>query len=195
MTLNCLAQIPILYSPPNSPPPTGAKAVSENFVRLNLKVKRYSKRPGRSFTGSAYKRQEWKKRQKGEEGKRSRGGGKFVCFKCGKNGHWARNCRERGGTSNLGSFSGQKVGFSESMALGLQDDLDDEMLETLAKESPFPSVSEVAKMVATGTASRGGDNDDDGDTPYVPPPISHSPPPAPPTVEPLFSTEDGKVTG
>lgn len=124
------------------PPATGGgKGVSENFVRLNMKVKRHCRRPGRVLTGSAYKRQEWKKRQKEEEerGKgKSKRVGRFVCFKCGNTGHWARNCKERGSSNNLGTFSGQKVGFSESVALGLgEEEMDSSTLEDLEKEIPF----------------------------------------------------------
>lgn len=165
--------------------------MSENFVRLNMKVKRYSKRPGRALTGSAYKRQEWKKRQKGEEGK-SKGVGRFVCFKCGKTGHWARNCQDRGGSTNLGSFSGQRVDFSESVGMGMEDEVDDITLETLEKECPFPSVSQAARM-ATGTCRMEADDPDDAV--YIPPPPNHSPPPSRPAVEPLYLTEDGRVPG
>ena len=42
------------------------KAISDNFVRLNMKVKKFSKRPGHSLSGSAYKRHMWKKRQNQE---------------------------------------------------------------------------------------------------------------------------------
>jgi hypothetical protein len=157
-----------------------------------MKVKRYSKRPGRTLKGSAFKRREWKRRQNGgEEGRTAKGAGKFTCFKCGKGGHWARNCRERGNTSNLGTFSGKKVEFSEAMELGLQDELDDATLEALAGESPFPSISEAAAMVAGTRLKEGSDGDGDDDTPYIPPPLSHTPPPSRPGVEPLLGTEDG----
>lgn len=172
--------------------------MSENFVRLNMKVKRYSRRPGRALTGSAYKRQEWKKRQReGEKSVPSRGKGRFVCFKCGNAGHWARNCKERGGSTHLGSFSGQKVGFSESMALGLEDEVGSAELRVLDKESPFPSVSQAAGMAAGKSADDVVDDDDaDLGVPYVPPPTSHtSPVPSLPTMEALFTAEDGKIGG
>lgn len=143
----------------SSPPLTKSRGgnVSENFVKLNMKVKRYSRRPGRALTGSAHKRAEWKKRQKGSEtrGRGKGAGGRFVCYKCGKTGHWARNCRERGAATSLGSFAGQAVQFSEAVALGLEEEgMDQETLEELERECPFPTVSEAAAMV--GKSSEGG---------------------------------------
>ncbi len=126
--------------------------VSENFVRLNMKIKRYTKKPGR-ITGSAYKRKMWKKYQKG--GTSSFGGnssfrsqgtsGSNLCFKCGQPGHWAKNCTEKIGSKNLGKFSGEKVQFGSLP----EEQIDAASLEKLAKESPFPSV-EAAALMARG---------------------------------------------
>ena len=210
----------------------GGKAVSDNFVRLNMKVKKFSKRPGRSLTGSAYKRHMWKKRQNQESGSgvggagrggarrggRGRGGGRNVCFKCGKPGHWAKNCTDNGGSKNLGTFAGEAVKFDDSLALGREDDVDSDMLEELAKNSPFPTVQEAA-MMARGIKLKpkaaaaessgqdeseadgrgGGENADSSSSSpsssYVAPPPchTHSTPP-PPSVEPLYPlTEDGHI--
>ena len=126
-------------------------AVSDNFVRLNMKVKRFSRGRGRSLSGSAYKRHMWKKRQAQEVGG-DRGGAKKgvtrrnVCFKCGKPGHWAKNCTDNGGSKNLGKFAGEAVNFNDNLILGREDDIDPAMLEELAKNSPFPTVHEAAMM-------------------------------------------------
>ena len=205
----------------------GGKAVSDNFIRLNMKVKKFSRRPGRSLTGSAYKRQMWKKRQNQEMGgggggaKRGRGTTRRnVCFKCGKPGHWAKNCTDNGGSTNLGKFAGEMVKFNDDLILEREDNVDPAMLDELAKNSPFPTVHEAAMMVrgikvhppttaaaATGPGEvkgqdedhdRGGDEMRDGgrlDSYVAPPPChTHSTPP-PPSVEPLFPlSENGDIT-
>ena len=207
----------------------GGKAVSDNFVRLNMKVKKFSKRPGRSLTGSAYKRHVWKKRQNQETGSGvggagrggARKGGRNICFKCGKPGHWAKNCTDNGGSKNLGTFAGEAVKFDDSLALGREDDIDSEILEELAKNSPFPTVQEAAMMargikIKPKAAAQSSEQDDvcsgksDGvcgeegenvglsllsSSSYVAPPPchTHSTPP-PPSVEPLYRlTEDGNI--
>lgn len=181
-----------------SPPVTRGMAVSQNFVKLNMKVKRHSRRPGHTLTGSAYKRKEWKRRQKeGEFSEHGSGGGggkrqQFVCFKCGETGHWARNCKERGSFTNLGSFSGEKVTFADS-ALDFEDEMDTAALEELDKECPFPSIREAAEMVTKTEGS--GDLDSAGSAYVPPPPPNRTPSPPPPSMEPLFKTENGKIIG
>ena len=175
--------------------------MSDNFVRLNMKVKRYSKKSGR-ITGSGYKRKMWKQNQ-GITGSGSGGRKGFnVCFKCGKPGHWAKNCTDNGGSKNLGQFAGQKVGFSDLP----EDDIDSASLEELVRESPFPSVADAALMargVKRDQSEMGGlDTDTIGGTPstssssFLPPPPCHMPPaPSRPGVEPLFQTDGGKIIG
>ena len=192
------------------------KSVSDNFVRLNMKVKKFSRRPGRSLTGSAYKRQMWKKRQNQEMG--GAGGGakkgpirRNVCFKCGKPGHWAKNCTDNGGSKNLGKFAGEAVKFEDNVILGQEDDLDTETLEDLAKNCPFPTVHEAAMMATgvkvkqpekTAASSEGGDGEEEeggsgekAESYVAPPPCHVRSTPPPPSVEPLYPlAEDGSVT-
>ena len=195
--------------------------MSENFVRLNMKMRKYSRRPGKALSGSAYKRQAWKKNQKsrsGASGGGSKRGGRNVCFKCGKPGHWAKNCTDKGGSNNLGSFAGEKVKFSEEMALGFGEEMDKETLEELAQNSPFPSVKDAAVM-ATGVKfekiidnktkgkeelqNEGGCaeeeivDDEPTSSSYVAPPPCHAPSSTLPlpSIEPLYPPVDGKIIG
>lgn len=107
--------------------------------------------------------------------------------------------------------------FDDSLALGREDDIDSDMLEELAKNSPFPTVQEAA-MMARGTkvkpkaaaqlseqdevgasetdgGGEEGENVNSSSSSYVAPPPchTHSTPP-PPSVEPLYPlTEDGHI--
>ncbi|XP_064641083.1 ATP-dependent DNA helicase Q4-like [Lineus longissimus] len=61
--------------------------VNDNFVMLNMKVKRY-RRKGQQVSGPAYKRKMWKQKMSA----RSQSFGSDKCFKCGEAGHWASKC-------------------------------------------------------------------------------------------------------
>ena len=128
--------------------------MSDNFVRLNMKVKRYCKKTGR-VTGSRYKRLQWKKLQEEREGPKVGGRRVNVCFKCGKPGHWARNCTDKGGYDNLGSFGGEKVVFCDEEIDEMEEENED--FDRLLAECPFPSVeeTEVAEQGKETAASLG----------------------------------------
>lgn len=91
----------------------------------------------------------------------------------------------------MGSFAGQKVDFSEFVAM--EEQIDE---ETLERESPFPSISQAAAMAAGKCSAISKEEEEDSiGTTYIPPPLDHTPPPSPPTVEPLYSAENGTVAG
>ena len=185
-----------------------SNAVSNNFVRLNLKVKRFSRKPA-GLSGSAYKRRMWKKNQKGESGSWYGGGGGWgaskgssgTCFKCGKPGHWAKNCLERVGSKNLGSFAGEKVSFSDN--LESMEELDSDTLQQLARESPFPSTREAALMArgvrleqSRQALAAGTEDPQQPEELFVPlPPCNVPPPPPPPSAEPFFPSDPGRASG
>lgn len=68
-----------------------------------MKHRSYRRRGG-GISGSAHKRRAWKQimKSRGEfvpqkswssGGQSGRGGRSGTCFKCGQEGHWAKNCR------------------------------------------------------------------------------------------------------
>ncbi|XP_050049465.1 ATP-dependent DNA helicase Q4 isoform X1 [Dermacentor andersoni] len=67
-----------------------SKSLSENFVRINLKRKKFS-RGHHKVNVRQLKYKEWKKKRNFSEGASCKNG-TSKCFKCGELGHWARSC-------------------------------------------------------------------------------------------------------
>ena len=63
-----------------------------NFVKINLKKKVFV-RGKKTMTGAKHRRMEWKRKMDLKE-KKSTSKKKLTCFKCGEDGHWARDCPE-----------------------------------------------------------------------------------------------------
>ncbi|XP_076449697.1 ATP-dependent DNA helicase Q4-like isoform X2 [Babylonia areolata] len=68
------------------PTTLSAARKTENFVRLNMKAKKFV-RKGSRMTGGQWKRKQWKQKMAA----RSKSYGN-KCFKCGQSGHWASKC-------------------------------------------------------------------------------------------------------
>ncbi|KAF6100893.1 RecQ like helicase 4 [Phyllostomus discolor] len=83
-------------SSPSAPRP--AVRNRGNYVRLNMKQKRYVRGPalrGRLLHKQAWK-QKWKKKRECFGGGQPRTTDKDSCFRCGQLGHWASQCLQQG---------------------------------------------------------------------------------------------------
>ncbi len=143
-----------------------------------MKIKRFSRKP-LQITGSRYKRQQWKKLH-GNKGVESRSSGGGTCFKCGKPGHWAKNCTNKEGFKNLGKFDGHSVSYNEEH----QDVFDEGEDPRLLKETGvYPTVEEACRMLHKTTGNEEPTMEED----MLPDPSCYK------LVEPFLELEDGKV--
>ncbi|XP_031948607.1 ATP-dependent DNA helicase Q4 isoform X3 [Corvus moneduloides] len=142
-----------------------------NFVRLNLKRKTYSRG---CLRGKFLRKQVWKQKWRKKSGQF--GGGADVCFRCGRKGHWASECRGK----DSGSFP---VEIPEE-----------------EEEEPLPTLEEVARRTNSvfipEIPAGGARGDNPQPTPnsldFPWPEFSPSPPPA--AVDPLYSpAPDGTI--
>ncbi|XP_041376867.1 uncharacterized protein LOC121389337 [Gigantopelta aegis] len=119
-------------SRPLSAAPRKKAASADNFVRLNMKVKRYIRKDGRHLSGPQYKRKQWKDKMKA----RSKSYGD-KCFICNKEGHWSRDCPDKKG--------GKQMKNSERV-----------------EENDFPSILEAAGMSRGNPATVISESNKDG---------------------------------
>lgn len=77
-------------SRPSGPSRSSGSLSNDNYVRLNMKVKRYRRKGGRPTSGPAAKRLAWKMKMQSRSKGESRN-----CFRCGQEGHWAKNCKRK----------------------------------------------------------------------------------------------------
>lgn len=110
-----------------------------NFVRLNMKVRKY-KRKGMNFTGEKYRRQQWKLRNKFRSGG---GKDKGKCFKCGGQGHWAKNCKGSGTRPWSGEDTKPKKKIEST------SDLKEGEIETVSNDQ-FAKMSDLLKFRDNG---------------------------------------------
>ena len=112
----------------SSEPAAKKQNLNENYRRINLKFKSYSRGTGR-MKGEAFKRKMWKLNMAKSDGKRGdrpnrgrpgwRGGGKGqynrtedTCFKCGNKGHWSSNCTGRYSCSSCPAVCARIIAIS-----------------------------------------------------------------------------------
>ena len=69
--------------------------VTNNFVKIDIRKKTYQRGVSK-LTGAAYKRKQWKQRTSFEVTSNTswkKNSSKKICFRCGREGHWAKFCK------------------------------------------------------------------------------------------------------
>ncbi|KAB0396236.1 hypothetical protein E2I00_007196 [Balaenoptera physalus] len=102
---------PVQAQPPSKPPaPRLAVRDRGNYVRLNMKQKRYARGPasrGRLLRKQVWK-QKWQKKRECFGGGQPRATAQDSCSQCGQLSHWASQCPQPGEASALGGGLGQR---------------------------------------------------------------------------------------
>lgn len=96
----------VIFCRPLGKAKSSGSVLGDNFVRLNMKLKRYKRKGGRPVSGPAAKRLAWK--QKMQARNQSRGNG---CFKCGETGHWAKDCKGKYSSGEVSALSAVIICF------------------------------------------------------------------------------------
>ncbi|NXC36561.1 RECQ4 helicase, partial [Campylorhamphus procurvoides] len=150
-----------------------------NFVRLNLRRKRYVRGP--ALRGNCLRRQVWKEKWR-KKFPRFGGGGSDLCFRCGERGHWAAQCP-----------AGKDLGWPP---------MEKDPKEEEEEEPPLPTLEEVARRTNSRLeCDPSGSLEGESSQSTLEEPHSLdswswecNPSPAPAPVEPLYVLgEDGKI--
>lgn len=146
------------------------------------------------ITGSRYKRQQWKQRQKtknDESNQSTTGMGRNSCFKCGRRGHWARNCTNTGGYKNLGKFDGQSVSHTDDDTGVFEEGVDLQQLLHDERVGPtscvFPTIDEAHQLLKNTITSTDANDVSMETSPSLSDQSSYQ------CVEPFLELENGEV--
>ncbi|XP_058421163.1 ATP-dependent DNA helicase Q4 [Diceros bicornis minor] len=162
---------PVGSQPPSSPAaPRPAIQDRSNYVRLNMKRKRYARGPalrGRLLRKQAW-RQKWQKKGECFGGGQPRATVKDSCFWCGQLGHWASQCTHPAPTLAPQKEAGEDEGDTQTL----------------------PTLEEVAQRTGTATCQLpAGEKDKEPAGPKLLIPTEQPVPGAPcppPTMPPLY---------
>ncbi|XP_014672954.1 PREDICTED: ATP-dependent DNA helicase Q4-like [Priapulus caudatus] len=142
-------------------------AADNNYVRINLKKKRYTRKRGAA--GPSFKRNgQWRHKHRPDTGETT---GKNLCYRCGQEGHWASSCWQSGGFSSGAQY------LTEGSSQAGEDYATLPTEEEAARKALGRSDGALHELKLAALASN---------------PVDDLPPP-PPSVEPLYDSPPANV--